>query len=132
MTTPQERRDSMASQAADAEDVNDFLARIKEMGSKRDQEDEERNKRLEEEILQGRRERAARRAGKVARLPVFPRTNGFASSHCIAFPSFGVHTLYRIVALAYAVNRTELIVIRDPRPLTSATTHRNYLARRGP
>ena len=89
MTTPQERRDSMASQAADAEDVNDFLARIKEMGSKRDQEDEERNKRLEEEILQGRRERAARRAGKVARLPVFPRTNGFASSHCIAFPSFG-------------------------------------------
>ena len=81
MTTPQERRDSMASQAADAEDVNDFLARIKEMGSKRDQEDEERNKRLEEEILQGRRERAARRAGKDARLLVFPKTSGFAASH---------------------------------------------------
>ena len=52
--------------ASDAEDVNDFLKRIQEMGSKRDQEDEERNKRLEEEILQGRRERAARRAGSFA------------------------------------------------------------------
>lgn len=132
MTTPQERRDSMASQAADAEDVNDFLARIKEMGSKRDQEDEERNKRLEEEILQGRRERAARRAGKDARLLVFPRTNGMASSHRIDFPSFGIHTLYRTVALAFEVTRMELIVIRDPRPLTSATICPNYLARPEP
>lgn len=66
--TEGERRDSMAS---DAEDVNDFLKRIQEMGSKRDQEDEERNKKLEEEILQGRRERAARRAGLFA-LPVIP------------------------------------------------------------
>lgn len=47
----------------DAEDVNDFLKRIQELGIKRDQEDEERNKRLEEEILQGRKERQARRAG---------------------------------------------------------------------
>lgn len=46
----------------DAEDVNDFLRRIQELGSKRDQEDEERNKKLEEEILQGRKERQARRA----------------------------------------------------------------------
>lgn len=53
----------MASTAeTDAEDVNDFLKRIQEMGNKRDQEDEERNKKLEEEILQGRRERQARRA----------------------------------------------------------------------
>ncbi|KAH8793975.1 hypothetical protein BGZ57DRAFT_749700 [Hyaloscypha finlandica] len=44
------------------EDVNDFLQRIKELGDRRDQEDEERNKRLEEEILQGRKERQARRA----------------------------------------------------------------------
>lgn len=47
----------------DAEDVNDFLKRIQELGIKRDQEDEERNKKLEEEILQGRKERQARRAG---------------------------------------------------------------------
>lgn len=47
----------------DAEDVNDFLKRIQELGNKRDQEDEERNRKLEEEILQGRKERQARRAG---------------------------------------------------------------------
>jgi hypothetical protein len=50
-----------------AEDVNDFLQRIKELGDRRDQEDEERNKRLEEEILQGRKERQARRAGTSTR-----------------------------------------------------------------
>jgi hypothetical protein len=47
-----------------SEDVNDFLQRIKELGDRRDQEDEERNKKLEEEILQGRKERQARRAGR--------------------------------------------------------------------
>jgi hypothetical protein len=46
-----------------SEDVNDFLLRIRELGEKRDKEDEERTKRLEEEILQGRRERQARRLG---------------------------------------------------------------------
>lgn len=46
-----------------SEDVNDFLQRIKELGDKRDQEDELRTKKLEEEILQGRKERQARRAG---------------------------------------------------------------------
>ncbi|KAJ8065700.1 hypothetical protein OCU04_006372 [Sclerotinia nivalis] len=43
-------------------DVNDFLQRIKELGNKRDQEDEDRTRKLEEEILQGRKERQARRA----------------------------------------------------------------------
>lgn len=53
-----------SSTAADtSEDVSDFLQRIKELGDKRDQEDEERNRKLEEEILQGRKERQARRAG---------------------------------------------------------------------
>lgn len=118
MTTPQERRDSMASQAADAEDVNDFLARIKEMGSKRLQEDEERNKRLEEEILQGRRERAARRAGKDARLLAFPWANDCPSSYCILLPSWEVHTLFETAALVYAVIRRQLIVASDPRPWT--------------
>ncbi|OJD15027.1 hypothetical protein AJ78_04682 [Emergomyces pasteurianus Ep9510] len=45
-----------------SEDVNDFLVRIRELGNKRDKEDEERAKKLEEEIIQGRRERQARRA----------------------------------------------------------------------
>ena len=45
------------------EDVNDFLERIKALGEKRDKEDEERTRKLEEEILQGRKERQARRAG---------------------------------------------------------------------
>lgn len=58
-----------SSAAADgSEDVNDFLQRIKELGDRRDQEDEERNRKLEEEILQGRKERQARRAGKSIRL----------------------------------------------------------------
>ena len=48
----------------ESEDVNDFLKRIRELGDKRDKEDEERTKRLEEEILQGRAERQARRAGQ--------------------------------------------------------------------
>jgi hypothetical protein len=58
----------MSSTAVDSsEDVNDFLQRIKELGDRRDQEDEERNRKLEEEILQGRKERQARRAGKSIR-----------------------------------------------------------------
>ncbi|KAL3463266.1 hypothetical protein BJX64DRAFT_276580 [Aspergillus heterothallicus] len=50
------------SEADGSEDVNDFLQRIRELGEKRDKEDEERTRRLEEEILQGRKERQARRA----------------------------------------------------------------------
>ena len=46
-----------------SEDVSDFLKRIKELGDQRDREDEERNRKLEEEIIQGRKERQARRAG---------------------------------------------------------------------
>jgi len=52
-----------------AEDVNDFLLRIRELGDKRAKEDEERARKLEEEILQGRKERQARRAGKIRRHP---------------------------------------------------------------
>ena len=47
-----------------SEDVNDFLLRIRELGDQRDREDEERTRKLEEEIIQGRRERQARRAGQ--------------------------------------------------------------------
>lgn len=46
-----------------SEDVNDFLRRIRELDEKRDKEDQERTRKLEEEILQGRKEREARRAG---------------------------------------------------------------------
>lgn len=52
------------TQPSASEDVNDFLVRIRELGNKRDREDEERTRKIEEEILQGRRERQARRAGK--------------------------------------------------------------------
>ena len=55
---------SHASSADGSEDVKDFLQRIRELGDKRDKEDEERTRKLEEEILQGRKERQARRAGK--------------------------------------------------------------------
>ena len=51
------------AQADASEDVNDFLRRIRELGDKRDREDQERTRKLEEDILQGRRERQARRAG---------------------------------------------------------------------
>lgn len=52
------------SDADGSEDVNDFLRRIRELGDQRDKEDEERTRKLEEEILQGRKERQARRAGQ--------------------------------------------------------------------
>lgn len=48
----------------DAESVDAFLERIASLKDKRDREDEQRTRKLEEEIMQGRRERQARRAGK--------------------------------------------------------------------
>ncbi|EDN05821.1 ADP-ribosylation factor [Histoplasma capsulatum] len=55
-------------EADGSEDVNDFLNRIRELGNKRDREDEERTRKLEEEIIQGRREREARRAERARSL----------------------------------------------------------------
>lgn len=50
--------------AADSgEDVTDFLRRIKELGEQRDREDAERTRKLEDEIMEGRRQREVRRAG---------------------------------------------------------------------
>lgn len=57
-----------AAEAEGSEDVNDFLLRIRELGDKRDKEDEERTRKLEEEILKGRQERQARRAGEFTRM----------------------------------------------------------------
>lgn len=60
----------MAVPNESSEDVNDFLQRIRELGERRDKEDDERTKKLEEEILQGRKERQARRAGTYSHLPL--------------------------------------------------------------
>jgi len=47
-----------------SEDVADFLRRIRELGEQRDKEDAERTRKLEEEIMEGRRQREVRRAGE--------------------------------------------------------------------
>ena len=47
-----------------SEDVADFLERIRGLGDRNNKEDEERTRKLEDEILQGRKEREARRAGR--------------------------------------------------------------------
>ena len=70
------RNVSDMSEGDGSEDVNDFLQRIRQLGDERDREDEERTKRLEAEIIQGRRERQARRAGTLkpmARVETSPR-----------------------------------------------------------
>ena len=58
-----------------SEDVNDFLSRIRDLSRKRDIEDEERTRKLEEDIIQGRKERQARRAG-------LQPQRGALSRHC--------------------------------------------------
>ncbi|KAJ5578525.1 uncharacterized protein N7459_007489 [Penicillium hispanicum] len=58
-----------------SEDVNDFLLRIRELGERRDKEDEERTKKLEDEILQGRKERQARRAERARSIAGSPTLN---------------------------------------------------------
>lgn len=55
---------SAAPEVDDSEDVHDFLMRIRELGERRDKEDEERTRKLEEEVLQGRIKMEARRAGE--------------------------------------------------------------------
>lgn len=44
-------------------DLQDFLRGVRELGQQRDDEDEARNRQLEQEILQERRERQVRQAG---------------------------------------------------------------------
>jgi len=48
-----------------SESVDQFLARIASLSSKQGQEEAERSKRVEEELLQARKERQARRAGRI-------------------------------------------------------------------
>ncbi len=47
-----------------SESVDQFLARIASLNSKQGQEEAERSRRMEEEMLQARKERQARRAGR--------------------------------------------------------------------
>jgi hypothetical protein len=54
----------MASPASDELSPSDFVKKIRELGEKRDHEDAERFAMLERDILQGREERMARRAGE--------------------------------------------------------------------
>lgn len=56
---------SSVIEADTSEDIADFLLRIRELGEKRDQEDEERTRKLEADILQGRKERQARRGTRI-------------------------------------------------------------------
>ena len=44
-------------------DPSEFVQRIRDLGAQRDQQDAERVRKLEEEVLKGREERMARRAG---------------------------------------------------------------------
>jgi hypothetical protein len=44
-------------------DPQEFVQRIRQLGEQRDQEDANRVKKLEEDLIQGRSERLARRAG---------------------------------------------------------------------
>ena len=48
---------------SDELDPAEFVQRIRQLGEQRDQQDAERVRKLEEEIIQGRSERLARRAG---------------------------------------------------------------------
>lgn len=56
-------RDEASPPHDDPISPSSFVEHIRELGEKRDREDQERNRLLEEQILQGRAERAARRAG---------------------------------------------------------------------
>ncbi|KAF2492172.1 hypothetical protein BU16DRAFT_593547 [Lophium mytilinum] len=54
--------------AADELDPTEFVQRIRQLGEQRDQQDAERVRKLEEEIIQGRSERLARRAERARSL----------------------------------------------------------------
>jgi hypothetical protein len=51
-------------------DPSEFVQRIQRLGDQRDREDAERVKKLEEELIQGRSERLARRAGLFFQCPL--------------------------------------------------------------
>ncbi|KAF2845675.1 hypothetical protein T440DRAFT_407489, partial [Plenodomus tracheiphilus IPT5] len=72
---------------SDEIDPSEFVQRIRQLGEQRDQQDAERVKKLEEELIQGRSERMARRAERARSIspdkpytPQSPRTSHAATS----------------------------------------------------
>jgi hypothetical protein len=71
----------MSSEDSKEIDPSEFVQRIQRLGDQRDREDAERVKKLEEELIQGRSERLARRAGlflcplDLFTTDVFPKQN---------------------------------------------------------
>lgn len=61
--SPRTALSTMSSDEPREVDPSEFVQRIRRLGDQRDHEDAERVKKLEEELLQGRSERLARRAG---------------------------------------------------------------------
>ena len=63
---PQQPTSASASQRADESDLDPaaFLKSVRELSEKREREDAERYRKLEEDIERSRQDRAARRAGK--------------------------------------------------------------------
>lgn len=109
---------SIMTEADGSEDVNDFLKRIRELGDQRDREDEERTRKLEQEILQGRKQREARRAGlhPTSSTAQFPR-------ELIEFQSAPGPCLPQSPMRAHPTPPTPLCRIQASHP----ATYRNYL-----
>lgn len=55
----------MSNTNSNSDEVDQFLQRMRTMSEQRDQQDADRVKKLEEELIQGRSERLARRAGRL-------------------------------------------------------------------
>lgn len=79
---------SSVIEADTSEDITDFLLRIRELGEKRDQEDAERTRKIEADILQGRKERHARRGTRTIRIIIY------------------CSSIYRVLAKANCLSRT--------------------------
>lgn len=109
---------------SDSVDPSDFVQRIRELGEQRDQEDAERFRQLEDEIKQGRSERLARRAGRLA-----------SRSHVISVPCYPLiqgKPYYRVLrsriqshqAAAVPLLRLELVLARLVLLLSTHLTRR--------
>ena len=65
-----DKQKAMVDKDSDDLSPSEFVANIRRLGEKKDQEDAERLAKLEEEIELGRRERELRRAGEFSYLPI--------------------------------------------------------------
>jgi hypothetical protein len=69
LTRPDQSKVDMDASNDGSESVDQFLARIASLSSKQNPDEAERSKRTEEELLQARKERQARRAGMATMYP---------------------------------------------------------------